>query len=112
MKKSPLSQVKERFKDKAGLVKAVSALATGDLWVDRLNKDKGLDCVPNSRLLHLHDVLSEVKKSVGSRDKLVDGILKLENRAKDKDYRSGLEKHSTPRLWDRYRTLKRTSKSS
>ena len=42
MKSSPLTQVKERFTDKAGLVKALESLTTADLWLGRINEDKGL----------------------------------------------------------------------
>ena len=76
MKKSPLATVKERFNDKAGLIKAVRDLASEALWLDRVNEDKGLDRVSNAKLLHLHEVLSKVKADFGSRDKLVGEIAK------------------------------------
>jgi hypothetical protein len=98
---SPLQIVKARFKDKAGLVSAVEALAKDDLWNDRrLNTDKELDSVSNKKLLHLHDVLSQVKKEFGSRAKLIDAIATAQGRAKDADFKKGLERHSTPRLFE------------
>ena len=103
MQKSPLALVKERFKTKQGLLDAVKALATDDLWIDRLNDDKGLPRVSNAKLLHLHDVLSQVKKDHGSRAKLIAAILKTEKRDKDAEYRTGLESKSTPRLFEIYR---------
>jgi hypothetical protein len=109
MKSTPLAQVKKRFNDKAGLVSAVKALASDDMWVGRLNDDKGLDCVANKKLLHLHDVLSDVKKSFGNRAGVIDAILKAENRAKDAGYRARLEKQSTPRLLDHARAAKKRS---
>ncbi len=100
MPKSPIALVKERFKDKAGLVAAVKALATDDLWnAKRLNTDKGLDHVSNKKLLHLHDVLSAVKKDHGSRAKLIDAIVSQHKRSKDKGYQGGLEHKSTPELF-------------
>ena len=57
MKKSPVTVVKERFESKAKLVEAVQKLATADLWVERLNADKGLAKVSNEKLIKLHDVL-------------------------------------------------------
>jgi hypothetical protein len=99
MPKSPLAVVKERFKDKAGLVAAVKALTTDELWNGaRLNEDKGLDHVSNKKLLHLHDVLSAVKKEHGSRAKLIDAIVASDKRGKDQGYRESLEKKSTPTL--------------
>jgi hypothetical protein len=100
MAKSPLQTVKDRFKDKAALVSAVQALMTDELWVDRLNDDKGLDSVSNKKLLHLHDVLSEVKKAHGTRAKLIDAVAKAQNRVKDADFKTSLEGLSTPRLLD------------
>jgi hypothetical protein len=105
MKKSPLANVKERFEDKASLVSAVQALATDDLWVDRVNDGKGLERVSNSKLLHLHDVLTQVKDKFGTRAALIDAILKLERREKDGDYRKHFDSWSTPRLFDRHEAL-------
>jgi hypothetical protein len=98
MPKSPLATVTERFKDKAALIDAVKALATDDLWIDRVNEDKGLPRISNRKLLHLHDVLSQVKKDHGSRSKLIDALLESEKRSKDAGYRTHLEKLSTPAL--------------
>ncbi|MEZ4288519.1 MAG: hypothetical protein R3A47_10330 [Polyangiales bacterium] len=114
MKKSPLEIVKERFGDdrkkaKSALVKAVRDIAGSDLWLDGLNEDKGLEHVSNRKLLHLESLYSEIKKAVGSREKLVDAIAKLDNRSKDQAYRDSLLKQSTPRLWDRYQSTQKRS---
>lgn len=101
MKSSPLAQVKERFNDKAGLVAAVKELTTDELWLGRVNDDKGgLDCVSNSKLLRLHAVLSSVKKEFGSRAGLIDAILAAEKRTKDEGYKTRLTRQPTPRLVD------------
>ena len=112
MKKSPLQTVKDRFGDdrkeaKAKLVAAVRELAEGGLWVDRTNEDKGLELVSNQKLLHLHDVLTQVKSSFGSRDALIDDIVKVENRTKDATYRKHFEEWPTPRLWDYHQAAKK-----
>jgi hypothetical protein len=99
MPKSPLAIVTERFKDKAALIDAVKALATDDLWIDRVNEDKGLPRISNRKLIHLHDVLSKVKTEHGSRSKLIDALLESEKRTKDAGYRTHLEKLSTPALF-------------
>jgi hypothetical protein len=109
MSKSPLAIVKERFQDKEGLLKAVKELASEDLWADRVNDDKGLECVSNAKLLRLHAVLSEVKKAFGSRAKLVDAIAELEKRTKDEGYKDRLGRFSTPRLLDHYKSAKKRS---
>lgn len=112
MKSTPLSQVKERFGEKAKLVEAVRKLTTDALWLDRLNEDKGLDSVSNAKLLRLHDLLSSVKKEFGSRDKLVASILELGKRAKDGDYKAKLLQLSTPRLVDMQRVAARRAKAA
>lgn len=99
MPKSPLATVTERFKNKEALIDAVKALATDDLWIDRVNEDKGLPRISNRKLVHLHDVLTQVKKDHGSRAKLIDAILEGDKRGKDAGYRARLEKHSTPALF-------------
>jgi hypothetical protein len=110
MAKSPLQTVKERFKDKAGLLAAVRTLMTDELWVDRLNANKGLDRTSNRKLLHLHAVLSEVKSQYGSRAKLIDAVAKAEGRATDADYKQGLGRFPTPRLLARCNAAQRRGK--
>ncbi len=102
MKKTPLQAVKEKFENKEKLVAAVQALATEELWIDRVSEVKGLAKVSNKKLLHLHDVLSTVKDKFGSRAKLIDHILELEKRTKDEGYKTRLERLSTPALLDEH----------
>lgn len=101
--KTPLLVVKERFGDKEKLVAEVEKLAKTDLWLDRVSEDKGLSKVSNAKLLHLHDVLTTASKEFGSRKKLIDSILELENRAKDAGLRDRLEGQPLPRLMDTHR---------
>jgi len=107
--KSPLGKVKETFGDKAKLVEAVKAFTTEDLWIGRTARDRGgergLEHVSNAKLLRLHAIFTEVKEKFGTRQKLIDAILTLENRLKDTGLRIRLEKHPVPRLFDQYRVL-------
>jgi len=114
MSNSPLSIVKERFGDdpkkaKEKLVAAVKKVAGKDLWLDRLNAEKGLQHVSNRKLLHLEQLFTEISKEVGSRDKLIGEIAKLQGRAKDEDYKASLAEESTPSLWDRYQSVQSNS---
>lgn len=103
MKTTPLQQVKGRFGDKSKLVAAVQALATDELWLTgRLNEDKGLAKVSNTKLLKLHVALSRTKEQFGTRAKLVAAILVAENRVKDVGFQARLEGHPTPRLLDHH----------
>ena len=117
MSKSPLATVKERFGDdrkkaKEKLVEAVKNAAGKDLWLERLNEEKGLRNVPNKKLLHLERVFQEVSSEVGSRDKLIDAIAARAGLAKDRDYKARLEQESTPALWDRYQAVQSRSAGS
>jgi len=110
--KSPLSIVKERFQDKGSLLKAFRELATDDLWIDRLDSDKGLERVSNKKLLRLHTILTDVKSKFGSRGKLIDAIVEQEKRGKDEGRKIGLGRFSTPRLWDLYKVGAKRSKAA
>lgn len=110
MKSTPLSQVKERFGDKAKLVAAVTQLATEELWLGRLNEQKGLESVSNTKLLKLHGSLTALKKDFGSRDKLVSEILKLEKRTGDAGYKARLAGYPTPRLLDLHHAAARRAR--
>lgn len=112
MTKSPLAQMKERFTDKAGLLKAVKGLASGDLWIDRANADKGLAHVSNAKLLKLHATLTAVKKEFGSRAALIEAILTAEHRSKDEGYKGRLERFPTPRLLDAQRAAAKREKAA
>jgi len=103
--KSPLSEVKERFGDKAKLVAAVQALATKDLWLDRTSDEKSLANVSNRKLLRLHDALSRAKKDFGSRQKLIAAILDAQKRGKDAGLRQRLEGYPLPRLLDLHSSI-------
>src|SRR5687768_546339 len=108
---SPLQTLKKSWKNKAGLISEVKALATDDLWTGRrLNGDKGLDSVSNKKLLRLFELLSRVKKEFGSRAKLIDAIAAAQARAKDDDFKKSLERYSTPRLLDLLTSAQRRSK--
>src|SRR5580698_10620260 len=102
--RNPLARVKEAFKDKASLVAAVEKLAGTDLWVSRTNKDKGLAHVSNSKLLRLHATFTEVKAKFGTRVKLVEAILQLEEQSKDTGLRQKLSAWPVPRLFDAYKS--------
>ena len=111
MKTSPLKAMTERFGDKQKLVSAVQKLITDELWLARVNEEKGLDRVSNRKLLRLHDTLSRVKKDFGSRTKLIDAILTLMKRQKDDGLRGRLQAFPTPRLLDLHSSTARRTKS-
>jgi len=110
MKKTPVSQVKERFESKEKLVAAVQKLATAELWSDRVNAAKGLGRVSNAKLVRLHDTLTDAKKRFGSRDKLIGSIVELNKRVKDKGFAAKLAAYPLPQLLDLHAAATRASK--
>lgn len=108
---SPAAVVKERFGDKEKLAAAIQTLATSDLWLDRVSEDKGLARVSNAKLLRLHAVLTGAKERFGSRAKLVEAILQLENRSKDVGLKARLESYPLPRLLDTHKSAERRAKA-
>jgi hypothetical protein len=102
--KAPHAAVKEKFGEKSKLVAALEKLTGDDLWLSRTNKDKGLAHVSNAKLLRLHATFTEVKEKFGTRAKLVDALLEIENRAKDTGLREKLSSWPVPRLFDSYKS--------
>ncbi|HVY26298.1 MAG TPA: hypothetical protein VHB79_07080 [Polyangiaceae bacterium] len=110
MKKSPVAVMKDKFSSKDKLVEAVQKLATGDLWLDRVNGEKGLAKVSNQKLLKLHSALTDAQKRFGSRDKLINAILELNKRTKDAGYGARIKKYPLPQLLDLHAASERASK--
>ena len=103
--KNPLAAIKEKFENKAKLVAELEKLTKDeDLWVSRLNANKGLAHVSNAKLLKLHATFAAVKEKFGTRAKMIDAIVEFEKRAKDDGYKARLGAYPVPRLWDMYRS--------
>lgn len=102
--------MKERFGSKEKLVKAVEGLATKDLWLDRVNEDKGLARVSNAKLLRLHAALEDAKKRFGTRDKLIAALCTIEKRTKDEGYKARLAGYPLPRLLDLHASAEKRAK--
>ena len=102
--KSPLTTLKDQFGDKAKLVAQLEELTKSeDLWVNRINKDKGLAHVSNAKLLKLQATFAAVKDKFGTRAKMIDAICEIEKR-KDEGFKTRLGAYPVPRLWDMYRS--------
>ena len=106
MKKTPLQEVKERFGSKENLVKELKKVFDmGDLFENRLNLDKGVSTISNTKLLKLHKVAEEVKERFTTRANLIEDLLKTLGRTKDEGLKTKLEAWSLPRLWDHYQSV-------
>jgi hypothetical protein len=107
---TPLSLVKERFESKEKLVAAVEKLATKELWLGRVNDVKGLKRASNKKLIRLHELLEDAKKRFGNRDKLIQSIAELAQRAKDKGWVEHLASRPLGQLLDLHRSFDRAAK--
>lgn len=104
---TPLARRNAAFGSKADLISKLKGLATEDLWVGRLNDDKSWSGISNTKLLHLHEVLTLVKDKYGSRDKLIDALVAAQGRSKDADYKKHFATWPAPRLLDALRSAER-----
>jgi hypothetical protein len=110
-KKTPLGQVKETHGGKEKLVdKLLGLVDRGEETKEDLKKR--LLAAPNSKLLRLHDVLTEIGEKFGGAEKLVDTILGYMNKSKDGDYRTKLLTYSPTRLIDLYRSWHKKGKAA
>ncbi|MBN2342140.1 MAG: hypothetical protein JXX29_03425 [Deltaproteobacteria bacterium] len=111
MKKTPLQKINDRFGSKDKLVAELKAMFDkGDLFVERLNPDKGLASVANAKLLKLYDTAQEVKEKFKTRDNLITDLLEKLGRAKDTGLKERFDNWGLPRLWDYHKTLNRKLK--
>ncbi len=109
MQKAPLARMKETFGDKEKLVEAIVGMI--ELGEETKEQAKArLLSTSNGKLLRLHAVAKEVKDKFGTKDKLLEAVVAQLGRAKDKDYRQSLARHTTARLLDLYRSAGRSAK--
>ena len=108
--KSPLEVVNAEFGGKDKLVDKLVALLESDEPKEELRKR--LLAVANKKLLRLHRVAATVKDRYGSRETLIEQTAAAANRAKDKDFRTRLEAHTTSRLVDIATVTERRAKAA
>ena len=65
----------------------------------------------NAKLLRLHRIASDVKTRFGGKEKLIDALLVLVNRAKDGDYRDKLLSYPGSSLLSMHGTAERKQKA-
>jgi hypothetical protein len=111
MKKTPLQKIKEQFGSKDKLVSELKSMFDkGDLFIERLNADKGLASVANAKLLKLYETAQVVKEKFGTRDKLISDLLEKLGRSKDTGLKERFDNWGLPRLWDYHKSVTRKLK--
>ena len=108
MKKTPLSRVNEEFGGKDKLVDAIVSAVEHE-GEDKNALKKRLLAASNTKLMRLLQTAQQVKQ-LGGKGKLVDAVVEKHGKAKDKDYRSKLERYTIGRLLDMYRVSSRNGR--
>lgn len=109
--KTPLQQVTDLHGGKEELVgKLLGLLDRGDEPKDEFRAR--LLAAPNSKLLRLHSVMSEIGEQFGDKTKFVDALLELMNRTRDKDFKEKLLSYSPNRLMDMYKVHKKKGQAA
>jgi hypothetical protein len=108
--KAPVARAR-KLGTKKELVEKLKA-ATGDLWIDRLSSDKGLEGVSNKKLLRLQAIFAKASARFSSRAQIVDAIVAAEGRAKDGDYKKHFGEWPLPRLMDRLGAAEKAKKAA
>jgi hypothetical protein len=110
-KETPVAAVKRLHGTKEKLVSAlVGPLSEGNKDADQDAVRARLMTASNQKLLHLSNVVAEVKKRFGGRSQMIDALAKTQK--SDKDYLSKLETVPLPKLLDLARAQARRNKAS
>jgi len=107
----PLTKVKALYGSKDKLVDKIAGALTHEGADEGSVKDR-LATASNQQLLRLAQVADAVKKTWGSRDKLIDALTKQLGRVKDKDFVAKLGSFSLPKLYDLARSSDRRTKAA
>lgn len=105
-KKSPLQQVKEQFGSKKALadqlIPVLDRTRAGESDEDFARR---IQAASNKQLLRMFAVEKAVKDQFGSRDGLIDAIVKAKFGKENADYRNALAKNTKARLLDLHRQI-------
>lgn len=107
---APIAKALTLAGSKSELVDKVKALATDALWINRFATEDGWARLSNRQLVRLHSLLTEVGQRFASRAELIGAIATAEGHGKDGDYKTSLERHPLPRLWDQLKSAERRAR--
>lgn len=107
---APIAKALALAGSKSELVEKVKALATASFWVDRFASEDGWARLSNRQLVRLHTLFTEVARRFGSRYEVIAAIAAAEGHGNDADYKTSLERHPLPRLWDQLKSAERRNR--
>ena len=110
MSNAPIAKALTLAASKSELVEKVKALATDAFWINRFSAEDGWARLSNRQLVRLHTLFTDVSKRFASRAELIAAIATAEGHGKDNDYKTSLERHPLPRLWDQLNSAERRAR--
>lgn len=115
-KQTPKTKVQEQFGGKEKLIQALLKLPSGLLLLEEGEEKKDfqerMQKISNQKLLRLYERgQTLVARKLDNKTKLVDALLKLEGRSKDKSYREKVLTRSVGWLWDRVQVYEKSERS-
>lgn len=106
MKKTPLQQVKDEFGSKEALAKKLIPLLERREDEEAEEFERRILTASNKQLLRLWKAEQDVKSGFGTRDQLVDAIVKARFDGRDNaDYRAKISGYAKTRLLDLHRQV-------
>ncbi|MBA2662105.1 MAG: hypothetical protein H0U74_07390 [Bradymonadaceae bacterium] len=99
-KQSPLQRVKAEFGSKAELAKKVAALLDRPEGEEAAAFEKRVSNLSNTKLLRLLEANKLVQSKFGSKDKLVDAIVRARFSGGNVDYGKKISGFTLPKLLD------------
>ncbi len=99
-KLSPLQRVRAEHGTKAALVDKVVALLSPDEGEEREDFENRIKTLSNDKLLRLYSANQRLEKEYGSREALVDAVVKARFPNGNAQYKAKVEGYRTTRLLD------------
>lgn len=105
MKKTPLQLVKDEFGSKEALASKLLPLLERPEDEDKDEFERRVRTASNKKLLRLWTAEAAVKDQFGSKDKLIEAIVKAKFLGANPDYAARIAKYTKTRLLDMHRQV-------
>ena len=105
MKKTPLQLVKDEFGSKEALANKLLSVLDRPADEDQDEFERRIRTASNKKLLRLWKAEAAVKDQFGSKDKLIEAIVKAKFNGANSDYAARIAKYTKTRLLDMHRQV-------